>query len=103
MRYPLSLLRPMAGAVAIAAAVTMFLAEAPVAHAQWRGGGAGWHGGWGWHGRWGWRPGGWGCCWRGGVFVGVPPVFVPPRVYYAPPPVYYVPPPIYYSPYVPGY
>jgi hypothetical protein len=70
----------------------------------WHGGGGawnsgGWHGGAGWHGNgWGWHGGTWGCCWRGGVFIGaVPPVFIPPPIYY-PPPVYYPPPP-YYPPY----
>src|SRR2546423_1901797 len=63
------------------------------AHAEWHGGGwhgGGWHGG-GWHGGgWGWRGGHPGCCWRGGVFIGVPPpVYIPPPVYYRPPPVYY--------------
>ena len=56
-------------------------------------------------GGWGWRGGHWGCCWRGGVFIGVRPLYVPPRVYYPPPPVYYAPPPVYYPPYAyaPGY
>jgi hypothetical protein len=63
----------------------------------WHGGGGGWHGGWGWHAGWGWRGGWgwhrgvWGCCWRGGVFIGAPPVYVAPPAYYPPPPVYYVP------------
>jgi hypothetical protein len=61
------------------------------AQAQWRGGG--WHGG-GWHGG-GWHGGGWNCCWRGGVFIGLPPVYAPPPAYY-PPPYYYAPP--YYPP-----
>jgi hypothetical protein len=76
------------------AAVAASLAIAPAAHADWQG--RGWHGGGpGWHGRgWGWHGGGWNCCWRGGVFVGVPPVYAPPPVYY--PPYYYSPP--YYPP-----
>ena len=50
----------------------------------WRGGG--WHGGGAWHGgAWGWHGNRWSCCWRGGVFIGVPPVYVPPPVYYPPP------------------
>jgi len=36
--------------------------------------------------------------WRGGVFIGVPPVVYPAPYYYAPPPVYYAPPPAYYAP-----
>ena len=82
--------------------------SSPVAHADWHGGGGGWHGG-GWHGGdwhggggWGWHGGGWGCCWRGGVFVGVaPPVYAPPPAYYYPPPAYYPPPyyTYYQSPY----
>ena len=40
--------------------------------------------------------------WRGGVFIGLPPVIVGPPVIYAPPPVYYGPPPFYYAP-PPGY
>jgi hypothetical protein len=49
-----------------------------------------WHSGWGWHAGWGgWRPApgwhaGWGWGWRGGVYVGVPPVVVAPPVAYAP-------------------
>jgi hypothetical protein len=78
------------------------------AHADWHGGG-GWHGGWGWHGGgwrggwawhgagWGWHGGAWGCCWRGGVFIGLPPVYVPPPVYY-PPPAYYPAPYAYAAP-----
>jgi hypothetical protein len=38
--------------------------------------------------------------WRGGVFIGVPPVVVGPPIYY-PPPVYYVP-PVLYGPAPPG-
>src|SRR5262245_26378464 len=86
---------------ALAGAVILPLAAPSPAHADWHGG-RGWHGGWGWHGGgwrggWGWHGGGWGCCWRGGVFIGLPPVYVPPPVYY-PPPGYFPP----YS-YVPGY
>lgn len=33
--------------------------------------------------------------WRGGVWIGLPPVVVAPPAYYAPPPVVY-PPPVYY-------
>lgn len=34
--------------------------------------------------------------WRGGVWIGVPPVVVAPRPYHAPPPVVYAPPvPVY--------
>ncbi len=40
--------------------------------------------------------------WRGGVFIGVPPIVVGPPVYYppvyAPPPVVYAPPPVIYTP-----
>jgi hypothetical protein len=35
--------------------------------------------------------------WRGGVWIGVPPIVVGPPAYY-PPPVYYPPPPAYYAP-----
>jgi len=35
--------------------------------------------------------------WRGGVFIGVPPVVVGPPAYYYPPPAYYYP-PAYYAP-----
>jgi hypothetical protein len=42
------------------------------------------------------------CCgggWRGGVFIGIPPIVVGPPVYpYYPPPAYYPPPPAYYAP-----
>jgi hypothetical protein len=46
--------------------------------------------------------------WRGGVFIGVPPVIVGPPVYYpppvyAPPPVVYAPPPVVYAPPPPSY
>jgi len=34
--------------------------------------------------------------WRGGVWIGVPPIVVGPPAYYAPPPVVYAPP--YYGP-----
>jgi hypothetical protein len=71
----------------IATAAIVF-AAAPAARADWHGGRGGWHGG-GWHG------GGWNCCWRGGVFIGLPPVYAPPPAYY-PPPYYYAPP--YYPP-----
>lgn len=36
--------------------------------------------------------------WRGGVYVGVPPVIVGPPVYYYPRPVIYGPPPVYVVP-----
>jgi hypothetical protein len=35
--------------------------------------------------------------WRGGVFIGLPPVVVGPPAYYYPPPAYYYP-PGYYAP-----
>ena len=39
---------------------------------------------------------------RGGVFIGVPPIVVAPPIYppayYPPPPVYYPPPPVAYAP-----
>ena len=106
MRPTLPALR-IAGAVAFAAAGFLVLAS-PSARADWHGRG-GWNGG-GWHGG-GWNGGGWrgggGCCWRGGVFIGVaPPVYIPPPVYYAPPPVYYPRPYYYAAPYgyaYPGY
>ena len=97
-------------AAAMAAVACLTLSASPARadwHGGWHGGGGwGWHGGWGgWHGGWGWHGGRWGCCWRGGVFIGLPPVYVPPPVYYAPryypPPVYY-PPPAYY-PRAPGF
>jgi len=84
----------------------------------WHGGGGGWHGGGGygggWHGGgwyggrwyggggWGWHNGVWGCCWSGGVFIGLPPYYIPPPVYY-PPPYYYPPPGYYPPPYAYGY
>ena len=44
----------------------------------------------------------WCCGWRGGVWIGLPPVVVAPPIYppaYYPPPVYYPPPPpAYYTP-----
>ncbi len=106
------------GIAALAVAGTLFLST-PAARADWHGGGGGgWHGGggggwgwrgggggWGWHGGgggwnggggWGWHGGRWACCWRGGVFIGLPPVYVPPPAYYPPP--YYPPPPAYYPP-----
>jgi hypothetical protein len=47
------------------------------------------------------------CCgggWRGGVFIGIPPIVVGPPVYpYYPPPAYYPPPPAYYAPPPPAY
>jgi hypothetical protein len=49
------------------------------------------------------------CCgggWRGGVFIGIPPIVVGPPAYpyYAPPPpAYYPPPPAYYAPPPSGY
>ena len=79
------------------------------AQADWHGR-DGWHGGWhgGWHHDGGeWRGGGWGCCWRGGVFVGVVPQYYFPPPYpvappdYVPPPAYSVPPADYGPP--PGY
>ena len=79
------------------AAAAMGFATTPTARADWHGGwnGHGWHGGGGGHGGgWGWNGGRWNCCWRGGVFIGVPPVYAPPPVYY--PPYYYAP--QYYSP-----
>jgi hypothetical protein len=36
--------------------------------------------------------------WRGHVFFGFPPVYVPPPAYYYPPPVYVTPPPVYVAP-----
>jgi hypothetical protein len=101
MAIPLSFARRFGLVIAVAG---LGLMGTPAARADWHGGGhggAGWHGGgWGWHG--GWHGGGWGwhggCCWRGGVFIGVPPVYVPPPVYYPP---YY--PPAYYAPYPYGY
>ena len=80
---------------ALAGALAVPLAAASPAHADWHGRG-GWHGGG--HGGWGWHGGARGCCWRGGVFIGLPPVYVPPPLYYPPPPVYYAPPPVYYPP-----
>jgi hypothetical protein len=85
------------------AVAAMTLAVTPVARADWHGGGQrGWHGGgWGgWHdGNWGWHGGRWSCCWRGGVFIGLPPVYAPPPVYYPPyyPPAYYPPAPYPYG------
>jgi hypothetical protein len=57
---------------AVVAAVAVPVFTSTPAQAWWRGG-------WGWHAGWGWRPGwglgpGWG--WRGGVYVGLPPVVV---------------------------
>src|SRR6266480_2695096 len=90
--------------LAAGAVVLLVLSIAP-AHANWNGGGSGWHGNRGWHGGGGWH-GGWGGGggwrggnpgWRGGAFIGVvPPVYIPPPVYYRPPPIYYPPPPAYY-------
>ncbi len=82
----------------IAAAATG-LATTPMARADWHGGGGHGHGWYGrgpvWHGGgWGWHGGRWSCCWRSGVFIGIPRVYAPPPVYYPP---YYYPPP-YYSP-----
>jgi hypothetical protein len=91
------------------AAAAIGFAATPAAHADWHGGGGhgggwhggGWHGGWaGWHGGgWGWHGGQWNCCWRGGVFIGLPPVYAPPPVYYPPyyPPPYYAPTPYPYG------
>jgi hypothetical protein len=81
------------------AAAALGVAVPPAARADWHGNqwhGGSWHGGGaGWHGgSWGWHGGRWNCCWRGGVFIGVPPVYAPPPVYY--PPYYY--PPAYYPP-----
>jgi len=95
--------------VTAALAACLLTLASPAARAAWHGGGGGWHGGgwhgggwhgggWhggGWRGGWGWRGGGWGCCWGGGVFVGIPPIYAPPPVYYPPPPAYYP----YYPPY----
>ncbi len=110
MRSFRSGIRCVAGA-ALVAVIAGGLALAPLAaHAQHRGGGyahgggyhgggyagGGWHGGGGWYGGggWGWHGGAWGCCWRGGVYIGLPPYYVPPPVYYPPPyyPGYYPPP-----------
>jgi hypothetical protein len=121
MRALRSSLQRTAGAALFAAAACFALAPS-AAHAQhngwhgggggWHGGGGGWHGGggWGggwhggWHGggSWGWHNGVWACCFTGGVFIGLPPVYVPPPVYY-PPPGYYPPPPVYYPPPAYGY
>lgn len=92
MRRWLSLLHRHGLMALTAAALLTFAAPTANAdwHGHWHGGGGGWHGGWGWHG------GHWGCCWRGGVFIGVPPVYAPPPVYYPPPSYYYAPP--YYAP-----
>lgn len=122
MRFPLPSLRTLCAAAILAAGT--FTLAIPAAQADWNGRGGSWHGGgggWrggGWNGGWrgggwngGWRGGGWnggwgwrggpGCCWQGGVFVGVvPPVYVPPPVYYPPPPVYY---PYYPQPYAYGW
>jgi len=54
------------------------------AQAWWHGAGWGYHPGWGWHGGWGWG-------WRGGVYVGVPPVVVGAPVGYAPYGYHWVP------------
>jgi hypothetical protein len=125
MRFFRSLSRHIVRAAAIAS--LGFVISTVAARADWHGGGGGgghggggawhgggggwngggWHGGAGWHGGgWGWHGGTWGCCWRGGVFIGLPSVFVPPPVFYPPPPVYYPPPAYYPPPYgyaVPGY
>ncbi len=91
----------------IAAPIVAGLLSAPMAHADWHGGG-GWHGG-GWHGDYhGGGPG------FGGVLLGLGAAAVvggliasqayvpPPAVVYAQPPVYYAPPPVVYAP-PPGY
>jgi hypothetical protein len=83
-------------ALATATAVT-----APTPARAWWHGGWGWHAGWGgWHPAPGWRAG-WGWGWRGGVYVGVPPVVVGAPV--LAPPVAYAPGyrwiPGYYTPY----
>jgi hypothetical protein len=99
MRAAPSLVRRFSLAFAVA---SIGMITGPAARADWHGGwhGGGWHGASGWHGGgWGWHGGSWSCCWRGGVFIGVPPVYVPPPVYY--PPYYYSPP--YYAPYPYGY
>jgi hypothetical protein len=121
MRFIRSLRRHILGAATVA--VFGFVLSTSAVRADWHGsgghgGGGGWHGGGaggggfhggaGWHGGggWGWHGGAWGCCWRGGVFIGVPPLFIPPPIYYPPPPVYYPPPAYYPPPYgyaVPGY
>jgi len=76
----------------VLAAAGLLILAAPPARADWHGG---------------WRGGGWNCCWRGGVFIGVAPrLYVPPRPYYPPQPAYYYYPPPYYAPYgyaYPGY
>ena len=88
MRFLRSYVPSTSRSAVLAAAILLLAIPDRAALANWHGGGDGWHGGWhGWHGGWhggggwGWHRGTWGCCWRGGVFVGV----VPPPVYYPPP------------------
>ena len=74
---------------ALAGAIALPLFSPAPAQAWWRGGwgyhvgpGYAYRPGWGYHPGWGYgyRPG-WGYGWRGGVYVGVPPVVVGPRPY----------------------
>ena len=120
MRFLWSFSLPTSLSAVLVAAIALVAIPNSAARADWHGGGGGGgHGrGGGWHGGgdgdrdgegdrgggWGWHGGTWSCCWRGGVFVGVAPFYVPPPVYYLPPPVYYPPPPVYYpTPYTYGY
>ena len=93
-------------AAGFAVALSAPLLTASPAQAYWHGGwgvhvGGGWHGGYGYRPGWGYHPGwgggyrpGWGYGWRGGVYVGIPPVAPYPYGYAYP-----------YRPYrwVPGY
>lgn len=82
----------------VAAPVALGLLAAPAAHAEWRGGGGGYHGGY----HEGYRGHGFplvgallglgAAAVAGGIIASQAPV------YYAPPPVYYAPPPVYYGP-----
>jgi len=87
-------------AAGLTLAVAVPLLTPQPAEAWWHGGGWGYHPGWGWHGGWGWG-------WRGGVYVGVPPVVVgAPAVAYPPPAYGYHWVPGYYAPggaFVPGH
>lgn len=98
----------------MAAPLAAGLLGAPLAHAEWRGGGGpGWHGRPHWHGH-GHGPGiagaviGLGAAAvLGGViasqaYAPPPPAYYPPPAYAPPPPAYYPPPPGYYPP-PPGY
>jgi hypothetical protein len=109
----------------VAVPLAMGLLAAPMAHAEWRGGGPGWHGGNpGWHGgpvppRGGYDHGhghgsgaaaailGLGAAAILGGVIASQAYQPPPPVAYAPPPAYYAPPPpAYYPPlgyYTPGY